>query len=1497
MEKVSLYIKRLNADGEEEYFPNASMPAVITAYEYTAQRMGSAPVIEAELMYPECLDNLWREDGYGAAYVEFGGEKFYVSQVPSSSKDNTDMRYRHEVQFTSERVVLDNIYAYDVVTESTEEQYADRYRSNTTSFSFYGDINEFVARINDSLVYSGVLAISTDEDGNKVYDGFCVVVDDGIETDSLEVSFEDLKVSEALQEIYNVYELTFYWVGKVCHVGAAYYVLEDELEYGRDNPLLSIEKENANTQMVDRVTGYGGSTNLQYYYPNESAVGTAVWECENIEESEVVEVDLEDIIKYTNNYIGTWIYCERDESLPTSDVAAFLYPHLDGSGNDVAVSDKTAVVTTTVTPMDDTEYSSGYSSSTGYYSAQQTLYTWEFGMYVKGYAGASLLVSEDECVLYYTVEGTAKKAMSTTFMESLSEAWTDDYSYYLYSGKAVIVGTITEEGTETEEVFAPTHSYTFQDDGLYYVKMKCYFFYPTYMKASDAEQEGQAETAEWEFTLDTGIYYSMAEGDEQYFLYGTTGEDTDGYDTVAYGESGIEFTDASAAASVSTSFAIKTSEEEGDDGTYATVEWEVTVTGDTTTAATIIITDRKWMTPCSKLMPSIYRETLGADRFYPAVNYPITDDDGNETADERYLVPDSTDGDYYVFENEYEKGDPHEAITEDEDIYPTIVGITNGDGELIAEVLDIAYDGEDSDALTDDSDEDNPEYIHSYFYIKLRVFSGEYGFNIFTHASYSEEAYLTLTSGNCSACTFQIAVEKEENDEGTGYNFYNPVLTDDEGNLLKQTEFEPGDEDYYGDYILPIGYKSQYTDRQQDTSASEVWIAVKKDNETFGVVMPNVLCSYYPSIGDSFVLTGIGLPQVYIDAAESRLDEYLIQYMSENNTETFTYTVKFSRIWIATHEELAGKISENSLIAVKYNGEVHNLYVSSYTCKADENILYEIEVELSDEITLGESTLRTEVDGLKGSVGALASLLNSSSPSSSGGLTLSAANKKFLRKDQDDTAAGTITFEAGAKFGDGYSITEEGEATLKDVQAETIEVTDKATFGDGYSIDSSGNAVLNDITANDIETKGDVKSDNYDYDTQQGFSITRSSDGSYKANLANLEVWGKATFNTLEIRRLSAIGGALVVSAAASTLKYVVEYYVSSELTGWKCYYLADDGTTATQNGWQVGDQARCESFNIEEGTYENVGNKDYWRCVIAVSEEDEQITDSSGNVLFDGQKFGWIVLGLKNCQLTDYGCDDDDATAPQSGYEYLSIPAADDVIVLEGHQLQSGETSDSVGERMNAILISASHSDSPKIVMYTGIYTFSLDGRQVFYASPEGVNINNDSFTWTYGSVSVPNATYWGVWSEGSTAPYYSIWTYDGDLWRWDGDGSTDTEPSEENGWTRLTWNNTGNILEVEQSLGGFIYADETETVTFSVWKYDRSEEVTDDYTFVVSRDSGDESSDAVWDAANGYLSGNTIDLDIDDMNLTGRTSLTTKFWVTATYTDGTTEEAVVEY
>ena len=249
MEKESLYILKLDTQGSKVKFPNADMPAKLGEYTYTAQRMAGTPTLTATLNYPSCLDELWT----GEEFVEFRGEKYYIDQVPTSSKDNKSIMYKHELQFVSERIVLENVYFMDVVTAGE-----DTYHSNSTSVKFMGDINEFVGRLNASMAKSGI--------------GYSIVIDEDITSESKLVSLDSVYLAEALQSIYTIYELPYYFVGKVCHIGYTENVISTPFEYKKG--LVSIKKTNANYKTVNRVTGVGSSDNIPFYYPNDDEKGT-----------------------------------------------------------------------------------------------------------------------------------------------------------------------------------------------------------------------------------------------------------------------------------------------------------------------------------------------------------------------------------------------------------------------------------------------------------------------------------------------------------------------------------------------------------------------------------------------------------------------------------------------------------------------------------------------------------------------------------------------------------------------------------------------------------------------------------------------------------------------------------------------------------------------------------------------------------------------------------------------------------------------------------------------------------------------------------------------------------------------------------------------------------------------------------------------------------------------------------------------------------------------
>ena len=638
MEKESLYILKLDTQGSKVKFPNADIPAKLGEYTYTAQRMAGTPTLTATLNYPSCLDELWT----GEEFVEFRGEKYYIDQVPTSSKDNKSIMYKHELQFVSERIVLENVYFMDVVTAGE-----DTYHSNSTSVKFMGDINEFVGRLNASMAKSGI--------------GYSVVIDENITSESKLVSLDSVYLAEALQSIYTIYELPYYFVGKVCHIGYTENVISTPFEYKKG--LVSIKKTNANYKIVNRVTGVGSSDNIPFYYPNDDEKGT---------------------IERTQN-----------------------------------------------------------------------------------------------------------------------------------------------------------------------------------------------------------------------------------------------------------------------------------------------------------LMPSIYRQTNGAERFYNALN-------------DTYKIPGTND--YYSFKNTFSSKKVKEIKVDFSDIKPTIENVTNASGQLFGEIADIAFDDNDSDELGTGEGNNifngTDEYVHSYFYIKLHIYNGDYGFNLFEQGLEGGTAVINMTTGNCAACEFEIGVTYKDNEPGRAFN---PVLVDSSGNLPA------------GDFEQKVtSQTSQYVESQQNTSTNEVWIAVKKDNTTFGVVMPNATNNYKPSVGDKFVITGIKMPKSLVLAAEKRLDEALIKYMSENNDEKFSFSVSFSRVFLADNNHLASMLNENSRIYIKYNDKEYFMYVNSFTCKADKNCLYDISVELTDKLSANVSALRSTITEIAGDIigERIGTSLNVSD-------ILGRISRYFISKINSDTANGLITFLKG----------------------------------------------------------------------------------------------------------------------------------------------------------------------------------------------------------------------------------------------------------------------------------------------------------------------------------------------------------------------------------------------------------------------------------------------------------------------------------------------------
>ena len=828
-------------------FPNAERPAELPAWTFDGVRMG-ATRIDATLEYPSCLDDIWT----GQEFVEFRGERYILQSTPPSSKDNTTIGYKHTLAFLAERdIILSSAYFFDAVSDASTAD--DKYKSNDTKVIFFGTLEEFVARLNQSLAYSGLK--------------YTVVIDAGIVTEAKHLSFEDKYISEVLQESFDIWNVPFYFVGDVCHFGYTDNAIPHVFKYdGNEGDLLAVKRNSKGNKIVRRCTGTGSSDNIPHYYPNFSPKGeikaVAADGNTTLTQSQITIVNAEKYCSKVNigekiaRHVGAMSIVGSSYSFSGSDSGYTSYT----SGGSIAVA------------------------LPSYYTLPMWLKL-TLIVHREGSFGVNMAMKIDN-----------SSSSITSVLESCQLTTPSGTSYEVYNDGATI---------PLENLAA----------GTYFLRLKMTFHYLGRMNYKASFTWSSQASGEWR------------NGNGEQISLSDIGVSVSG--SYSHGDGFVQ-----------------------EKGTY--------------------------ITPCSVLMPPVYRNSLGAERFYNATNGTIKD-------------PDS--GEYIEFENEYSPSNPGEHKEKFEDIKPTIRGIRNSSGQLIAQFLDIAFDKDDNDETDDEGN-----MLHPYFYVKLPKFDGEYGFNLFDQSIETAEMTFVMDSGACAPCSFRVMVGKETQK--------NLVQVDSAGNLLR---------DSAGNVRMN---NESPQDRQNNTRSYEVWIALEKENSTFGTIMPNALHEYRPGVGDTFVVTGILLPNAYILKAEADLEAEIIRFMAANNAAQYGFSIDFSRISSEELPEIYAKIDHNARLQVEYNGKLSLFYVSHFTYSVTEdNPLPEVKVDLSDAIIVNRNALQNTISAVK------AEMLNRMQSLD----LLSMCLPYFIRKDIGDRTAkdlavgGKFIAEQGAQFGKDFA--------------------------------------------------------------------------------------------------------------------------------------------------------------------------------------------------------------------------------------------------------------------------------------------------------------------------------------------------------------------------------------------------------------------------------------------------------------------------------------------
>lgn len=306
-----------------------------------------------------------------------------------------------------------------------------------------------------------------------------------------------------------------------------------------------------------------------------------------------------------------------------------------------------------------------------------------------------------------------------------------------------------------------------------------------------------------------------------------------------------------------------------------------------------------------------------------------------------------------------------------------------------------------------------------------------------------------------------------------------------------------------------------------------------------------------------------------------------------------------------------------------------------------------------------------------------------------------------------------------------------------------------------------------------------LTSDNYKNENLfgEGFMLTNDNgNGQSSLVVDNLFVRMKAIFNELEIRKISYAGGNIIFSHAGSrislvkpiykkiasvngssvvlvnlasvdgtTMKMEGESYLngttlnidtsSEEILSYRCYIKKDDGTTETRNWWKIDDQAKCQTFNIEEGTHYNAENTYYWRRVVGIGSEKPDGSD---------EIYDFVDLSAADC---DGGSDE-----PKEG----------DSIV------QMGNRTDTSRQGFIAIEVYSEDGSAPSFKVYKNVSDYSLADKQRIVISPKDTSIvaNKISIETSYDTQRVP--MFRGDWEnvDNHACYYYDVVMYDGATW-----------------------------------------------------------------------------------------------------------------------------------
>ncbi len=335
--------------------------------------------------------------------------------------------------------------------------------------------------------------------------------------------------------------------------------------------------------------------------------------------------------------------------------------------------------------------------------------------------------------------------------------------------------------------------------------------------------------------------------------------------------------------------------------------------------------------------------------------------------------------------------------------------------------------------------------------------------------------------------------------------------------------------------------------------------------------------------GDHFVLTGITLPDSYVNAASLKLLKYAIALLDKNDYTRYVYQPKVDELFMARQHDKA-QADETGTIKSLHDtlkaGDLMNfndtdlniegiISIDQFTIKEEDGKIPTYDITLREDKEVGTiQKIQQQISSLQNGNGGTGAGLTTTQVKNQ---VATEGSKHFISKINDDTAKGTITWEKVQKLLSGLLV---------------------------------GN-----------------------FNNENGGSWTPDAEGRSHLVTDYLEVRMKAIFEELVIKKTSTIGGKEIISPAGGVVAHKVEEvtvsYNNVSQKAYRCYFLAEQDGDSVDNDFALEDQVRSESFNVRKGTYHKTGNHFFWRLIIGIDEEPVEL---------DGKKYHYIDLSETDC-------------------------------------------------------------------------------------------------------------------------------------------------------------------------------------------------------------------------------------------------------------------------